>query len=511
MIKNIQIKYFKGLEDIKILDCGMVNIFVGKNNAGKSSVLHAIDMWGLSIETGSWDQFQPKLEIKDMFWRSGPFTIEAEYASGNKVKVESRGDAQASPAVSPKPVPQEMKLKTLLIQSDLSGGLANRQHKTPQNIMNQIVQRNYQNVNALDMLFAIKFYAEKNQRGMTMAIYNSLILEVKNYFSDIKDVESSRTESDVATLTYTEFDKKLDILYSGSGLKHFIDILIKITISEAKIVLLDEPESGLHPDLQRRFFGYIVDLAKNKNIQFFISSHSHVIFNLHEELNFYRVLNVKGKREVLLVNEDARHTLLGDFGIKPSDIFNSDICLMVEGATEVIYFENIIRNLYREEFAPLSVSILQFGGGAAHGIVSGAIKVENIVPAKRYTFWIHDRDAVPGSQPSTEATKFKNQIEKVGLPIHVWSKREIEYYFPENLIAEAQQGDNDKVKKAKAFLSGDQSKKFRDHAEEEKFVAPQGVFLKRLLKKHVTKKEDLPGEVKEIMNKLIEWKKEILG
>lgn len=511
MIKNIRIKYFKSLEDVKILNAGVVNIFVGKNNAGKSSILHAIDMWGLPVISGDWNIFQPKLDIKDMFWESGPFSIEVEHITGSKVEVRSLGNEQRSPQVIPNSAPEELKLKTLLVQSDLSGGLTNRQHKTPQNIMNYIQNRNYGHVNSLDVLFAIRFYAERNERGLTPEIYQNLISEIQNYFPDIKKIESGRTEADVATLTYFEFDKKLDILYSGTGLKHFIDILVKITISEAKIVLLDEPESGLHPDLQRRFFKYISQLAKDKNIQFFISTHSHVVFSMSEDVNFYRVVNFKGKREVHLVNEEARHTLLGDFGIRPSDIFNSDICIMVEGATDVIYFEHVLRTIYHADFDPISVSIVQFGGGAAHGIVSGVIKVENIVPARKYTYWIHDRDSLPGAHPSTETTKFKNQIEKAGLPIHVWEKREIEYYFPLCLVEEAQQNDHAKIKRATNALTGTQNKKFREHAEDENFVAPQGVYLKRLLKKHVTQKEHLPLEVQKIMEGLIEWKKEIIG
>ena len=52
-------------------------------------------------------------------------------------------------------------------------------------------------------------------------------------------------------------------------MKHFLDVLMKTTVSRANVVLLDEPELGLHPDLQRRFFGYLHRLAEERNIQFF--------------------------------------------------------------------------------------------------------------------------------------------------------------------------------------------------------------------------------------------------
>jgi len=78
-LKNISIKKFKGLQDISITDCGRINAIVGKNNSGKSSILHAIDMAGLALEVNTWNNFQPKLAIKDLFSDTGDFEIDLTY------------------------------------------------------------------------------------------------------------------------------------------------------------------------------------------------------------------------------------------------------------------------------------------------------------------------------------------------------------------------------------------------------------------------------------------------
>jgi len=49
------------------------------------------------------------------------------------------------------------------------------------------------------------------------------------------------------------------------------------------------------------------------------------------------------------VPKDAIHTLLSDLGIRPSDVFNQDICLLVEGSSDVIFFEHVIHNLYKKQ------------------------------------------------------------------------------------------------------------------------------------------------------------------
>jgi len=74
-LKKISIQNFKGLENITLDECGAINAIVGKNNSGKSNILHAIDMAGLALEVNAWDRFQPKLAIKDMFSEVGNFAI----------------------------------------------------------------------------------------------------------------------------------------------------------------------------------------------------------------------------------------------------------------------------------------------------------------------------------------------------------------------------------------------------------------------------------------------------
>jgi hypothetical protein len=42
MIRNVEISNFKGIKECKIVDLSLINIFIGRNNSGKSTVLDAI-------------------------------------------------------------------------------------------------------------------------------------------------------------------------------------------------------------------------------------------------------------------------------------------------------------------------------------------------------------------------------------------------------------------------------------------------------------------------------------
>lgn len=509
LLKDIDIHTFKGLDSISIRDCGRINAIVGKNNSGKSSVLHAIDMAGLAIDVNDWGNFQPKLHIKDMFSNVGAFSINLTYYDGSKLTIKS--DPRFGPVKTPEPEEQQ-KFKSILIWPDVRTGMLERNRQTPLSTIQRIEDRNFESIGSLQILFAIKYYAFRNERGLTPQFYQNIIDEIMHYFPDVEKVESDRTEQDIATLTYIEFGTELDILYSGSGLKHFIDILLKITISNAKIVLLDEPEMGLHPDLQRRFLTYLNKLAEEKDIQIFMATHSPVLLNYADLVSYYRVINSKGSRSIIHVPMDAIHTLLSDMGIRPSDIFNQDICLLVEGASDVVFFEHLIRNLYDGDLNNVSIGILQYGGSSADGIVKGNIDVSNIVSAQKYTFWIRDRDAKPSEPPSINSTKFKNALNRLNLNCHIWSRREIEYYYPKEVLIAAQQGDQKKESVVMSIRNGDQAEKFRDAAGHHNICVPSGKYLRDLLKQHMSKKSQLDIEIKDIIeNTLIPWKKEILG
>jgi len=202
---------------------------------------------------------------------------------------------------------------------------------------------------------------------------------------------------------------------------------------------------------------------------------------------------------------------MNDLGIKPSDLFGKDICLMVEGQTDVIFFEHIIRELYRDDFSGVAVGVVQYGGSAAEGIISGIIKTSNIVPNAVYAYWIHDRDSSQNSGPSSNATKFKNALQNSCFECHILKKREIEFYFPEALYEAAQEGNQEKIAKVKAIHSGNQDRKFRKAAEDDHICVPCGSYLKKLLRDHLKAKDELDEEILEIMNRLLEWKVEIVG
>lgn len=508
MLKAAHIRRFKGIEDVIIEDCDAVNAFYGRNNSGKSTILHALDMAGLALSTGNWNQFQPKLEIKDMFHEVGPFEIELTYEDGRHLTVRQQIDG-SNPTFDPQPA-EEQKFRSVYIIPDPGLGLTRPRATAPITVMQHIDSRNFSDINGLDILYALKHYAQKSQRGFQNSDYQQIIDAIQRFFPEIEQITSELTEANIPTLTYCEYGTNRDLIYAGAGLKHFVDIFVKVVLSRASVVLIDEPEMGLHPSLQRELLAHLLKLNHEIGIQFFIAAHSPVFLSNPEKVALFVMQNQKGQRSAVRVSEESLYTVWSDLGIRPGDLLQNDITVLVEGQSDVIFFENILE-LYREDLRDMAVGVVQYGGDSALGIIDGTINVKNIVPGNSFRLWIRDRHRSPQEPPESNSTRFKHALEENDEKCHILKNREIEYYFPQAAHIEAQQGDKEKEHAVLKILCGNQCAKFKELVHEGQCTLVKGNNLRKLLKKHLTR-DNLDPEIKRLVErKLVPMARQIRG
>ena len=496
ILKAVHIRRFKGIDDVIIENCASVNAFYGRNNAGKSTILHALNMAGIAFSTKSWVQFQPKLEIKDMFPYTEPFEIELIYGDGSHMTISQRVGG-IEPEFNPQTPTDEQQFRSIYIVPDDRMVTAQRRALSPKTVMQNIDAGNFSVPTGLDILYALKHYANKSERGFQTSDYKQIIDGIARFFPEAEKVVSELTEDNFATVIYNEYGHELDLIYAGTGMRHFIDIFVKTVLSRASVVLIDEPEMGLHPSLQRELLTHLLKLNDEKGTQFFIATHSPVFLSETENVSLFVMQNIKGKRTALSVNRDSVNTFWSDLGIRPSDLFQNDIVVLVEGQQDVIFFECVLE-LYEEEFRNIAVGVVQYGGDAASGIIDGKINVGNIVSGSSPRLWVRDRDSSPKKKPAPNSTKFKNALEKNGEKCHILKKREIEFYFPEAVHIEAQQGDIKKEQAVLKILNGNQCTKFKCLAYKGQCARVRGKNLRKLLKEHLTK-GNLDLEIRQIV------------
>ena len=152
-------------------------------------------------------------------------------------------------------------------------------------------------------------------------------------------------------------DLAVELEESGTGIGQVLAMLyVAITSIESRIIIIDEPNTFLHPGAARK----LVEILKlYPQHQYIFATHSPEIIRISEPGALISV--TWENNESKLVPIDAQNiadlqAMLLDVGAKLSDVFGADAILWVEGLTEERCFPRILKQISQD--ALFGVSIL---------------------------------------------------------------------------------------------------------------------------------------------------------
>lgn len=117
----------------------------------------------------------------------------------------------------------------------------------------------------------------------------------------------------------------IDAVDCGLGLQDLLIILYFSIHPDFDVVLVEEPESHLHPELQKKLLIYLKEDSKK---QFFISTHSNIFLN---NALVDRVFFTYYEGSVKVTDATSRSSILNNLGYSVSDNLMSDLVILVEG------------------------------------------------------------------------------------------------------------------------------------------------------------------------------------
>ena len=378
-VTAIRISGFRSLEATDQIDLGSINVLIGANNAGKSSILRALYL----LQQGSGTAFA------DVRTASGKALIEisvadvigvaAMGAAGNVgagtfslgyETLDRRGgqqsfnfcDAAGSnhsfaqlPAVDPNHfiVPYLSKRKTLSYNEDVRS-----QH-------------------ALNIQPSFQFLAAKLSRICNPSFpgsnqYMSACREILGF-----EITAIPSEGGQVPGVYLPSKEPLPIDQMGEGVPHIAGLLADLALSENKLFLIEEPENDLHPDALRALLRLLVT-SSTKN-QFVISTHSNIVLQhlgAEPSCSVYEVSAEKGQlpvtAKVRLVDRtpEARLTVLKAMGYSLSDFDLWDGWLFVEESSA----ERIIRDYLVPWFAPRLTRVRTISSGGTSKVEPSSVR-----------------------------------------------------------------------------------------------------------------------------------------
>ena len=310
MLNDLRIKNFRMLEDLHIAKLGRVNLIVGKNNCGKSTVLEALRLYACRFHpTVLQDIFQVYGEspfrrmagkdetynwaaLKNLFpQRKLPETEEQE--SG--LSLESQDRSLLSLSFDPPTLDYLFGLNTGHIDPNfMRGNLAAKvgeaweQFDLEGAISRQVffgdyahwftkldaIPCGYVSTQLLPQRELAQLWDETVLTPDEDLVLEALQLIEPNVHAMRFISDPSSTSNRMSMVRLKGEANPVPLASMGDGMSRILQLILKLLSARNGFLLIDEFENGLHFSVQEKVWGMIFKLANDLDIQVFASTHS---------------------------------------------------------------------------------------------------------------------------------------------------------------------------------------------------------------------------------------------
>lgn len=288
MFKKLKIKSFKSLTDVEI-NLKNLNLFLGTNSSGKSSILQALLVLAQS----------DKLHYNHKLTSAPNSVLNGEYINLGDFKEIQSKTSEGNIYIS---ITNEVLNNTE--EMELSISLDNVIYTSSNYFFNKVKYISANRIGAEDVYpnsFSDEQYFKsdgsylfsflqknkklaldedfvKNKVSMTLLVeLNYWLKEILNTELDIESIE----KTDLVKITYDVRGNKISNRPKnlGTGTSFIISILIMCLASqEGDVLIIENPELHLHPKAQSALTDFLIHIASH-NRQLFIETHSDHVFN----------------------------------------------------------------------------------------------------------------------------------------------------------------------------------------------------------------------------------------
>lgn len=306
MLETVRVQRFKSIKDAEI-PLGRVTLLVGPNNAGKSSVLHAIQ-FAVSVaqslrldNVATWanNRLPGTLSAQQLVYT--PLRDVQALASGGILRQD---DATAikitlvtSDLGSAEVTVRRGKNKNISIGID---GLVLGQRLESLDEPFSVVAPGLAGIPSMEEFRSAGIVRRAAARGDANSVFRNVLWvlkqdpvswqafknNLKRIFDDLEvDVNFDPSIDEHISAFVVRDEGNLPIDSCGTGVLQAIQTLAYVGVYKPRLLILDEPDSHLHPDNQRRLARLLNELAQTADFQVLISTHSRHFLDEFASLN----------------------------------------------------------------------------------------------------------------------------------------------------------------------------------------------------------------------------------
>lgn len=492
-LNKIIVNNYKSYESLEIDMNNNINVLIGRNNSGKSSIIDVLNICKDTnlLEDAIYNRTKIELEMileeKDLssvFDRSftggdigGNHWEYAERFIGKNILVELNIQRKSSNTS----MISNQSLSKNNEQYNQLDGISGKWERVCNHIDNPLNERHIIKLAAERDIYIEEdceddINCDDNGRGATNMIHkfiNSSSLDSKKVevellnalnvimwpdseFTDIVVQQVKENNKIFWEIFLEENNIRIPLSKCGSGLKTIILVLIKLLliptirrINESKIIYaFEELENNLHPHLQRNLFNFIIDWVEEKGSTLFITTHSNVAINIFANLDSAQLIHVSKKNGISRAESINKYidknNILNDMGNLASDILQSNGIIWVEGPSDRMYINKWIEIISEGKLKEHIHYQIMFYGGRLLSHLSLADRDDvncenddliNLMLMNRNSIIVIDSDKRnPDKEINATKKRLKEECEKYDSICWITEGKEIENYVPKSVI-----------------------------------------------------------------------------
>lgn len=337
IFEELGLESFKTVRDENVRLHKGLNIFIGKNNSGKSNLLESIIYFsprGFKTDRLSAQDRSAKLSVsvrlnKDDQTALGVSSPKLELAHvGPGKRVYRAGGVEVSVDAVEKFFGEHVRhINTSLIFMEPESGW-----KT-----SGLIRR-------ADLMKDVRVMKKKYPRAA--AAFNRAMADC---FPHVDAPKSSSITEHVRSARIVESDAKVQPQRMGMGYRQVFVMLFYVFFPETHVLMIDEPENHLHPHLQRKVLKYLQ--AETRRTQVLLSTHSPIFVDPHTIPHLFRIV-----RDAKGTHAHPKHHDTGDLDIErlvqevnpeSSEVLFADHVILVEGEADEIFLKRLIARFYK--------------------------------------------------------------------------------------------------------------------------------------------------------------------
>jgi hypothetical protein len=350
--------------------------------------------------------------------------IEFTFDDGEVTKMIYRKGRITNVLIEPENTNYAKRLSTLdqpySVYSPGLAGIARSETHVSDGILLRALARGDANSFLRNILFRLK-----NQP----ASWTSFERDLSHIFPGIQlDITFERTIDEYIDVNIVNEGNKIPLDLCGTGLLQCIHILSYYHLFRPRLIVLDEPDSHLHPNNQRLLCSLLNSLVESNDLKVIMTTHSrHIIDAMADHAQMLWI----NKGEATLVSNEERLDLLVDLGaldIKEKLNAGNNRCVVLTEDKNIRGLEVILRNC---NFDMSDTIVLSYRGITSINLLDPLVK--QIRSTTQSPIVVHrDRDYLDPDEVET----WKVGIRALNAEPFVTERTDIEDYFVSDHVLE---------------------------------------------------------------------------